>query len=194
MNFLIAILKFVFLFVVGLNSQSALAEKITFEKVYENPDIVWGFEFVDNNKILINHRNGTMTSFDLISKKAESVSHSFKIFEEGQGGLLDVAKDTDYEKNRILYFTYSTTKDKGKENTTRLAQARWDKNQLFEIKDLYTANAWSKNNIHFGSRIAVAKDVIYFSVGERNERNKAWRWMRQEIFGKQSMVPRVVTS
>ena len=150
-----------------------LAQTPTFEKVYENPEVIWGFEFLENHKILINHRDGKILIYNLQTKESSDVKHNFSIFNKGQGGLLDVVKDTDFDNNGILYFTYSTSKDNGKENTTRLAQARWTKNQLADFKDLYTANAWSKNDIHFGSRIAVAKDVIYFSVGERNERNKA---------------------
>lgn len=149
------------------------AQQINFEKVYEGSDVIWGFEFVGKDKILINHRNGKITLFDLQTKKGEDIKHNFSIFEKGQGGLLDVAKDTDFDKNQILYFTYSTSKDGDKENTTKLSQAKLSKTRMVDIKDLYTANAWSKNDIHFGSRIVVTKDLIYLSVGERNERDKA---------------------
>jgi glucose/arabinose dehydrogenase len=90
----------------------------------------------------------------------------------GQGGLLGVALHPRFTENRLIYFTYSKSGDRG--NTTALARGRFEGTTLSEVRDIFIADNWSNATLHFGSRIAFGADgMLYMTIGERNDRNRA---------------------
>lgn len=142
------------------------------EKVAEKMGVVWGFDFLSNEEIIATDRAGIISLYNFKTKKRTILEGTPKVFHQDQGGLLDVRLHPDFTKNHFFYFSYSY-EENGK-NTTRLARAKLENNQMKDLQILFTANAWSENKIHFGSRIAFdGKGYLFLSVGERNEREKA---------------------
>ena len=142
------------------------------EKVAESMGVVWGFDFLSKDEMLVTDRAGVLSHYQIPNKKRTILKGIPQVFAEGQGGLLDLRLHPDFAKNKLIYFTYAYA-EKGK-NTTRLARAKFDNLQITDIQVIFTANAWSENNIHFGSRIAFGENgYLYISIGERNERDKA---------------------
>lgn len=161
------------LFALLVSFTANAAEKIRVENLTQREDSVWGFDFLPDGRLLFTERGGAFQAYDPRTKKVTAISGAPKVFAEGQGGLLDVKLHPGFEKNHWVYFSYSEPRD-GKQATTALGRGRLEGNELKNVERLFSAEAVSKNDIHFGSRIVFdGPDTLYLSVSERNERDKA---------------------
>lgn len=144
-------------------------QKFSIENLVVQKDVIWGFDFLPNDKLIFTERGGKIFTYDLKTKKLTEIMGAPKVFHEGQGGLLDIRV---HPKNGLFYMTYSESVDKGKA-TTAFAQARLQGDKLVEFKKIFSAHEPSDNDIHFGSRIEFDGKYIYVSVGERNQRDRS---------------------
>lgn len=149
--------------------------KIKPEQVLKDEDSIWGFDFLPEGKGLIyTLRSGKIKIFDSQTKKVTNLNGVPSVVHQNQGGMLDVFVDPDFKNTNLIYFTYSTKVDAGQ--TTRIAQANIEGKELKNLKILFTALPGSSTTQHYGSRIVKDKNgYIYFTVGERGERNHAQR-------------------
>lgn len=148
--------------------------KIRTEQLADGLDVVWGFDFLPRNRMILSERDGQMKVLDLKTLKLQKVSGIPAVVEKGQGGLLDVVLHPQFEKNRWVYFSYSAEAEGG--YTTRLARAKLDENRavLTEMQVLFTAQPAFSTAHHFGSRIVLdGKGFLYLTVGDRGHREKA---------------------
>ena len=142
------------------------------EEVLSKQNVIWGMDFISENLLIFTERTGAIKVFDLKTKNLTPVTGVPKVAVFGQGGLMDIHLHPEFHKNAWVYLTYAVAfKDK---YTTRLARARLKKNHLTQLEILLTADAFSKDGRHFGSRIAFdGKGHVYFTVGDRGERKEA---------------------
>ncbi len=132
--------------------------------------VPWAIEFLDAQNIVVNEKNGTVSLLDIESGKREKLFSVPNLNTAGQAGLLDVAiAPVSDESQPQLFFTYSKRTDKG--NTVALATATLQQNSLNGWRDLFIADAITDTGRHFGSRIAFVDDKVYFSIGDRGERD-----------------------
>ena len=140
-------------------------------------DVIWGFDFLPDGKIIFTERGGKMFTFDPKTKKTIQLTGVPKVYAVGQGGMLDVRV---HPKDGFIYFTYSAPV--GELSATTLARAKIKSNKLESFQVLFTADK-SDNDIHFGSRIEFDKDEhLFITSGERNERPKVLKL--DNYFGK----------
>ncbi|WP_437396701.1 PQQ-dependent sugar dehydrogenase [Flagellimonas lutimaris] len=133
----------------------------------QNP---WGMVFLPNNTILFSEKSGKL----LLSKsgKAIEVENTPKVYNRGQGGLMDIELHPDYSKNGWIYFSYASTDGGGKGGHTAIMRAKLSGNKLVNQKMLYKATPNSTRGQHFGSRIEFDKNLyLFFSIGERGNRD-----------------------
>lgn len=133
------------------------------ELIYQGEDVVWGFDFLNQDQLVITHRNGSMFYYNLKNKKKEKISTP-KVYADGQGGLLDVQIYNDY-----IYITFSEKLKSGKIITSLARKKINDKN----FKIIFQSNAHGDKDIHFGSRLAFKNDKMFMTIGERSERDLA---------------------
>ncbi len=144
-------------------------QKFTYQTLVKRDDVIWGFDFLSDGKIIFTERSGKMNIFDPTTKQVRSVSGVPAVWVEGQGGLLDVRVHP--SRKSEIYFTYSTAEGKG--GTTAVGRATLQGDKLANFKQLFKAFSESKNGEHFGSRIEFSKEgQIFFTVGDRNERKR----------------------
>lgn len=166
-----------FLFIVASTVISfSQAAELKYEKLAEDFGQPWGMVFIDKQKMLITEKVGTFQVFDVVKKKAYPVKSSLKVAAYGQGGLLDVAIDSDFDKSKNVYFTYA--KQIGDLYTTALSKAQLVESaplvfELQNIQEIFVALPAQEDGIHFGSRIVVTDSEIWMAVGERNFRDLA---------------------
>lgn len=150
-----------------VSSLSSLASYKT-EVLFEQKDVIWGFDFLSDGKIIFTERGGKLYVHDPKTKKNTVITGSPAVHAVGQGGLLDVRV---HPKNGYVYLTYSEAVGK-KASTTAVARAKLDGNKLTDFKKLFTAEHASENDHHYGSRVDFdTKGFMYISVGERGERD-----------------------
>lgn len=143
-------------------------QSLTVESLLKDEkDVVWGFDFLDSDQIIFTLRNGAIKIFNIENKKTQSIGAVPKVWQNGQGGLLDIRVHP--KNSKRIFLTYS--EPMGDKATTALASADLDKDQIKNFKKLFSAEIPNKNEIHFGSRIEFDDDDhLFVTVGDRNDR------------------------
>ncbi len=151
-------------------------------QVFKASDIIWGFDFISENEILLSQKNGTVVFANLKTGKGVEVKDGPVPIVDGQGGLLDLKVHRSSGKTWV-YFTAAVAPEKGsqddrkKKQTTALFRAEWTGEPSPSLKGLarlFEAEPAVDSSLHFGSRLAFTKDgALYMTVGERNERDRA---------------------
>jgi glucose/arabinose dehydrogenase len=77
------------------------------ETFADNLEIPWAIDFIDENTALITERPGRLRIVESGGLQAEAVKNTPQVLHEGQGGLLNVAVDPEYERNGWVYLAYS---------------------------------------------------------------------------------------
>lgn len=142
------------------------------EVIAKNLGIPWGMTFLNKNEMLFTEREGFMKKLHLPSGKISSIKGVPSASTRNQGGLLDITKHPYFQKNKLIYFTYSIKK--GSKTTTALARAVLHKNKLKKLKILFQAKPFYSSGMHYGSRIAFDKNNnLYMTVGDRGQKKEA---------------------
>jgi aldose sugar dehydrogenase len=137
----------------------------------ENP---WSLAFVDG-RMLLTERPGRLRLIQADGKIGAPIKGVPKVAAGGQGGLLDVIADSDFARNRMIYFCFSEpgTGESEGANSTALASARLsdDGQQLERVKVLFSQKPKVRSNLHFGCRVVERRDgTLFLTLGERFSR------------------------
>ena len=138
------------------------------EKVVEGIEIPWGLSFTSNNSFLVTDKKGIM--YHVSEGKKDVVEGVPEIISSRQGGLLDVAVDSNFVLNNKIYFTAYVT-ESGSGSNTALFSAIFLNNKLSDLKTLYKASPDSKEERHYGGSILVTDEFIFFTIGDRGNRD-----------------------
>ncbi len=142
------------------------------EVLTELDDVIWGFDFLPDGKILITQRSGEIFIFQPKIQKAIRVKGGPKVVARGQGGLLDIAIHPNFKENAFIFLSYA--KKVGSKYTTAIARAKWNGKSLENLKDIFVAKPAFSTTHHYGSRIVFPdEEHLFFSVGDRGNRDLA---------------------
>ena len=137
-------------------------------KIVDGIDIPWGLAFTDKTSFLVTDKKGIL--YHVEDGKKKVIEGIPEIIFSRQGGLLDVAVDNNFSSNKIIYLTASVS-DSDKGSNTSLFSAKLDGDSLVDLKQLYKATPDSEEQRHFGGSILVKNQYIYFTVGDRGNRD-----------------------
>ena len=134
--------------------------------------IPWGMVILPDGRMLATERAGTLLLLSE-NKSAIKIAGLPDIHANGQGGLLDIALHPDFEKNHLIFFTFASPEGKGRGSNTALMQAKLNinKSRLTQQRVLYKGEFNTTDGEHYGSRIVIAENYIYFSIGDRGARD-----------------------
>ena len=142
------------------------------QPIAEALGIVWGMDFLDDNNLIFTQRSGQAGVLNINTGLVTWLQGLPEVYDERQGGLLDVKLAPDYEKSGWIYFTYS--KPTNGSAVTTLARAKLLEGKRLDWQDLLVTQSESFDDIHFGSRIAFDEQGhVFFSVGDRGNRANA---------------------
>lgn len=163
------ILIYVSLFACAQNN-TPVNESHSYTLIVDQLDNPWGFVFLPDESILINEKKGKMIHFKN-GIKSEIIGLP-EIYNRGQGGLLDIVIDPNYNSNGWIYFSYASTEGTGSGGNTAVMRAKLKNNALIEKQLLYKATPNTTKGQHFGSRLCFDNNgYLFFSIGERGERD-----------------------
>lgn len=133
----------------------------------------WGMAWLPGGAMLITDRKGQLRLYEDGQLAPQPLSGVPEVWARGQGGLLDIALHPDYEQNGWIYLTYSSPEG-GEGANTALMRARLNDSRsgLTDQEVLYKATPNTSRGQHFGSRIAFTGGHVYFSVGDRGNRDE----------------------
>lgn len=143
----------------------------TLENVVSDIAIPWGMVWLPDGSMLVTEKSGIL--YQVKNGAKTEVKNVPKVYNRGQGGLLDIALHPDYAKNGWIYITYAAAEGEGDGGNTKLIRTKLQDGSLTQIESLYKAAPNSTKGQHFGSRIVFDNEgYLYFSVGERGDRIK----------------------
>ena len=143
----------------------------------EGYKIPWGMAFLPNGELLVNDISGKI--FRVTNDGAEKfeIKGVPNVYYRGQGGLLDIEVHPNFNKNKTIYISYSDVIDKPFKNIsfTAVAKASLIDDELKGFEVIYKTDDvhYSSSPYHFGSRIVLDDNYIYFSIGDRGKQNDA---------------------
>lgn len=91
-------------------AQSVLTEAgpVAIAEIASGLDHPWGMAFLPDGRLLVTERNtGTLRLLNGDGSLSSAIEGVPQVFAQGQGGLLDVALDPDFEATRLVYLTYA---------------------------------------------------------------------------------------
>jgi glucose/arabinose dehydrogenase len=144
------------------------------EVIAEGLDIPWAIDFIDENTILVTERPGGLRMI-INGELQEAVKNTPEVLHMGQGGLLDVAVDPDYQENGWIYLAYShVLQEEGNGNRppamTRIVRGKIDNNTWTNQEVIFEAphETYLPTRHHYGCRIVFDPEgYLYFSIGDR---------------------------
>ena len=128
----------------------------------------WGISQLPDGNFLITEKSGYI---NLVSKDGKSVTKITglpKVDSRGQGGLLDIVIDPDFDKNQTIYWSFSEPYEKG--NLTSVGKGVLNGNKIINSKVIFRATPSYDGRLHYGSRLAFDKTGnLFVSTGERSD-------------------------
>ncbi|HET9940401.1 MAG TPA: PQQ-dependent sugar dehydrogenase, partial [Candidatus Eisenbacteria bacterium] len=77
------------------------------ETVAEGLEHPWGLEFLPDGRMIVTERPGRLRIVTPDGRLSEPLSGVPRVFAQGQGGLLDVALSPSFERDRLIYLSFS---------------------------------------------------------------------------------------
>ena len=141
----------------------------------EGLEIPWAIDFIDASTALVTERPGRLRVVKNGKLLDEPVKNIPKVLHEGQGGLLDVAVDPEYEVNGWIYLAYSHVLENVTDGNrppamTRIVRGKIKNNSWVEQEILFEAphEMYRTTRHHYGCRIVFDPwDHLYFAIGDR---------------------------
>src|SRR5215216_569510 len=86
---------------------SAVSSNFTVQKLYEDFSNPWGMVWLPDGRMLVTERAGEILVFKNDKFTGEKLSGVPEVYNNGQGGLLDIKLHPDYQKNHWIYISYA---------------------------------------------------------------------------------------
>ena len=166
----------------GAASPLAAAERLgTFEsakhrfhlvKVVDGLEHPWGLAFLPDGRMLVTERPGRLRIVADGWLVPEPVAGVPEVWDDGQGGLLDVALHPGFAENGLIYLSYASPDDDN-DAATAVARGRLVGARLEDVEEIYVALPRDDGGRHFGSRLLFADGYLFVTAGERGEPDRA---------------------
>jgi len=134
--------------------------------------VPWGFTFISSNEVLFTEKQGKAYRYVISSDSLSEITGIPTVYQNGQGGLLDIALHPNFSSNSFVYLTYAVNATGGQ--TTALGRGKLIGNQLQNFTELFRALPIINSGSHFGSRLVFDRNnLLYMSVGDRGAQDNA---------------------
>ncbi|MFC3123164.1 PQQ-dependent sugar dehydrogenase [Agaribacter flavus] len=153
---------------------TSLGHTFNIETLHVADSILWALEHLPDGSMLATQRNGELLHISTSGELINKVKNLPAIWQNGQGGLLDITLHPNFDKNGWIYLSYASSKD-GKNGTTKIARGRVKDNTWVDHEDIFVVadEAHTSSRRHFGSRIVFSEGYVYFGFGDRGDRPSA---------------------
>lgn len=143
------------------------AGNIEVEILAENLDHPWGMVFLPDNRVILTERAGTVRIMDTNNNISEPLSGTPEVFAEGQGGMLDVVLDPDFEQNNLVYLSFAEP-GQGGEASTAVGRGTLQDDAINDFEVIFRQEPKVEGPNHFGGRIVFTPEGhLILTMGER---------------------------
>lgn len=128
----------------------------------------WGMAFMPDGNVLVTEKIGQLRIITPDGRVSEPVKGVPAVFVQQQGGLLDVALDPEFSKNRLIYLSYA--EPEGSKAGTAVARAELKDGSLENLQVIFRQQPKTEGSVHFGSRLVFAPDGnLFITLGDRGD-------------------------
>lgn len=131
----------------------------------------WAIAFLPGDGgMLVTERPGNLRRIGSDGSVSEPVEGVPEVDARGQGGLLDVALDPQFQENRLVYLSFAEAGEGG--NGTAVARGRLneDLSALEGVEIIFSQQPKVQSRAHFGSRLVFdGQGHLYVTLGERSQ-------------------------
>lgn len=130
----------------------------------------WGITSLPDGRLLITQKGGTMRIVTTSGQVGSPITGIHTVNSGGQGGLLGLCIDPDFDTNRMVYWVFSEPGSNG--NLTAVAKGRLsdDEATIENATVIYRATPGYSGTAHYGGRILFdATGNLLVSTGERSD-------------------------
>ncbi|WP_235296097.1 PQQ-dependent sugar dehydrogenase [Portibacter marinus] len=143
--------------------------KYRLELISDEVDVPWGYAFLPDNSMLITDISGELYHRS-VEGELQEIGNVPEVVHAGQGGLMDVELDPDFETNNLVYISYSKGKDD--KQTTAVIRAKLGEKQLEDVTEIFEALPYLSTRHHYGGRLEFDPDgYLMITVGDRGRRD-----------------------
>lgn len=129
----------------------------------------WAIIPLPDGRLLITEKSGYMLIVTATGQFVKKITGFPAVASSGQGGMLDVALDPDFTKNKMIYWSFS--EEQGDKNLTAVAKGKLDEAQgkIIQPVVIFRATPAMDSRLHFGSRLIFDKTQnLIVTTGERS--------------------------
>lgn len=133
----------------------------------------WGFAFLPGGGYLITERDGRLLRVGA-DGAVTALSGLPQVYDEGQGGLLDILLPRDFAQSRDVFLSFSTAQGRGAGTALARATLAEGADSLTDVRVLFEMAPGSSGGRHFGSRIVEGREGhLFLTIGDRGNDNSA---------------------
>jgi len=154
------------------------------EKLAEKLDLPWAIIPLPDGRLLITERRGSMQILDANGTLVKKITGFPEVDASGQGGMLDVALDPNFSKNKMIYWSFSEKNGVGNLMAVAKGELSEAESKVKNPVVIFRATPPLKSSMHYGSRLVFDKDGnLFASTGERSilEGRKQAQWLNSGL-------------
>ena len=146
---------------------------VSIETIATGLERPWSVALLPGGGFLVTERPGRLRRVSADGTVSAPLQGVPPVFQEGQGGLLDVVLAPDFAQSHRIWLSYAEPGPGGTAGTAA-ATAILDDDALEDLRVVYRQRPKLPGGAHFGSRIAFDRDGhVFISQGERFEKTRA---------------------
>ena len=130
----------------------------------------WGIAALPDGRFIVTEKDASMRIVSATGAVGDKLTGIPKADPAGQGGMLGLCIDSNFDKNKMVYWVFSEPMGNG--NVTSVAKGKLSSNEksIENATVIYRATPAYKGALHFGGRILFTKDGnLMVSTGERSD-------------------------
>lgn len=129
---------------------------------------LWALDFMPDERLLVTAKPGAIRIITPDGKVGEPLAGLPEIVAGGDAGLLDIACDPAFAKNRQVFFTFVEPRTRGTGLSVGRARISDDEKSLQDVAVIYRVEPAYGMPAHFGSRLLFDREgKLLVSTGER---------------------------
>jgi glucose/arabinose dehydrogenase len=152
----------------------------------------WAVKSLPDGRLIITEKSGVMRIAKVSGELSKPITGAPAVNSDGQGGLLGITIDPNFQKNRMIYWTFSENVTGGTHTSVAKGKLSADETKIEGATVIYQATPAHKGNLHYGGRIIFDKSGnLFVSTGERSD--KVTRPQAQELNSSLGKIVHITT-
>jgi len=154
------------------------------DKLAEKLGLPWAIIPLPDGRLLITERRGSMQILDANGTFVKKITGFPEVDDSGQGGMLDVALDPNFSKNKMIYWSFSEKNGVGNLMAVAKGELNEAESKVQNPVVIFRATPPLKSSMHYGSRLVFDKDGnLFVSTGERSilKGRKQAQWLNSGL-------------